>query len=119
MQIIETEFEDRTFRYTQLARQGMIALYTQTHKPSGVTRYEVVILRVAAAHTWPNGSVSPERETYPGATAWGRYGWTFFVLGDAQAHLAALAAQRLAEPETDEPETDELEESDAATSEPE
>jgi hypothetical protein len=114
MQIIETEFEDRTFRYTQLARQGMIALYSQTHKPSGVTRYEVVVLRVAAAHTWPNGSVSPERETYPGATAWGRYGWTFFVLGDAQAHLAALAAQRLAEPEADEPE-----EPDAATSEPE
>jgi hypothetical protein len=114
MQTIETEFEDRTFRYTQLARQGMIALYTQTHKPSGVTRYEVVVLRVAAEHTWPNGSVSPERETYPGATAWGRYGWTFFALGDAQSHLAALVAQRLVEPEADEPE-----ESDAATSAPE
>jgi hypothetical protein len=29
----------------------MIALYTQTHKPSGVTLYEVVVLRVAAAHS--------------------------------------------------------------------
>jgi len=94
MQTVATACADRTFGYTQIERQGDLAIYAQTHKEGGQARYEVVIIRVRAAHTWPNGDTTPEHEAYPGANAWGRDGWTFFTLPAAQAHAEALARQK-------------------------
>ena len=90
MQPLVTEFEDRTFRYTQLERQGNVAIFTQTHKLGGVVRYEVVRIRVASEHTWPNGTTSPEREVYPGSNLWGQAGWSFHGLPAAKQHMQAL-----------------------------
>jgi hypothetical protein len=44
-------------------------------------------------HTWPSGQVSPEREAYPGASVWGRLGFTCFALEEARALAAGLQAQ--------------------------
>jgi hypothetical protein len=88
MQALPVMFHDKTFAYTQVEREGDIAIYRQTHKAGAVDRYEVVRIRVEKEHVWPNGDISPERETYPGSNAWGRYGWTFFTLDAAQAHAA-------------------------------
>ena len=93
MQPLVTEFEDRTFRYAQMERQGTVAIFTQTHKLGGGVRYEVVRIRVAPAHTWPNGTTSPEREVYPGSYAWGREGWTFHRLPAAQGKLRELVQE--------------------------
>ena len=90
MQPLVTEFEDRTFRYAQVERHGNVAIFTQTHKLGGVVRYEVVRIRVAPEHTWPNGSTSPEREVYPHSNLWGRDGFTFHHLPAAQALLQRL-----------------------------
>ena len=90
MQPLATEFEDRTFRYAQVERQGNVALFSQTHKLSGVVRYEVVRIRVAPAHTWPNGTTSPEREAYPGSSSWGQLGWSFHSLAAAMLHAQGL-----------------------------
>src|SRR4051794_26664161 len=90
MQIIDTHFTERGFQYEQVAREGMVAIYTQTHTASGVVRYETVRLHIQAAHTWPNGTTTPEKEAYPSATAWGRRGWTFFTLAEAQTQMQAL-----------------------------
>jgi hypothetical protein len=87
---IATQFEESGFRYTQLTRQGDIAIYSQEHKGSGVVRYEVVRIRVQAERTWPNGLVTPEREAYPGASSWGRDGTTHYTLENAQTHAATL-----------------------------
>ena len=84
MQPLQREFEDRLFRYTQIERQGDIAIFCQTHKESRCHRFEVVKIRVQPAHTWPNGTISPEREAYPGSTSWGAQGWTCFTLQAAQ-----------------------------------
>ncbi len=91
---VETVFEDRNFRYTQLERQGDIALYSQSqeHKASGTVRYEVVRIRVQQAHTWPNGHTTPEHEAYPGSTRWGTDGFTFFARVDATAKIASLTS---------------------------
>ena len=80
-------FEEGKFRYTQLERHGDLAIYRQELKSSGVKRYEVVRIRTAGEHVWPNGTTSPKREVYPGRHAWGKDGWTFFTLADAQAFL--------------------------------
>ena len=62
MDALVTEFEDRTFRYAQVTRQGAYALFTQTHKVSGTVRYEVVRIREQEAHTWPSGQTTPAHE---------------------------------------------------------
>ena len=86
---IKTMFEDSNFTYKQIERCGDIAIYTQTHKLSGVERYEVIRIRVRPAHVWPDGVETPEKEGYPGSNAWGKDGWTFFTL--AEAKLWALS----------------------------
>ena len=96
MQPIETEFEDRLFRYRQVARQGDVAIYTQEHKASRVQRFEVVHIRTQREHTWPDGTVTPEKEAYPASASWGRRGWTFSTLAGAQAKVAALQAHVIA-----------------------
>ncbi len=90
MQPIATEFQDATFTYTQVERQGDIAIFAQQHKHGGAPCYEVVRIRVSPEHTWPNGKVSPERETYPNSKSWGTDGWTCFTLAEAQAKVAEL-----------------------------
>lgn len=90
MQSIETACEDRTVRYTQLARQGDVALYRQEHKASKVSRFEVVRIRLQPEHRWPDGTVTPLKEAYPASGAWGRLGWTFFHEASARRHLSRL-----------------------------
>lgn len=49
-------FTEGPFVYTQCQRQGMIALYTQTHRASRAVRYEVVVLRESPSPSmagWP------------------------------------------------------------------
>lgn len=93
MQPLASTHEDRLFRYTQLARTGNVALFTQMHKPSGHVRYEVVVITVAKEHTWPDGTTSPEREVYPSSSQWGRLAWTHLSEQQARAHLEALVVQ--------------------------
>jgi hypothetical protein len=109
MQTIDTHFTERGFQYAQIAREGMVALYSQTHTASGVVRYETVRLHIQAEHTWPNGTTTPEKEAYPSATVWGRRGWTFFTLADAQTQMQALLAQQDGASVSDTAEGDEAE----------
>ena len=90
MEPLVTEFEDRSFTYTQVERVGDIAIFQQTHKLGQVHRYEVVKIHIQAAHTWPNGVTTPEKEAYPSASKWGAEGWTCHNLAQAQALLQQL-----------------------------
>jgi hypothetical protein len=94
MQPIDTAFDEGRFRYTQLERHGDIAIYEQQHKENPqVVRYEVIRIRVQPEHTWSSGQTTPEREAYPGASVWGRLGFTCFALEEARALAAGLQAQ--------------------------
>jgi len=84
MQPLLTAFDDRVLRYTPVERAGDIAIFCQTHPESHCTRFAVVTIRVQPAHTWPNGTTSPEREAYPGSTSWGALSFTCFTLQAAQ-----------------------------------
>ncbi len=85
---------DQAFTYTQLARQGVWALFCQQHKVSGVQRFEVVRIREVAAHTWPNGSHTPAHEVYPGTAKWGIDGWTFHTRATAERMLQRVSARK-------------------------
>ena len=91
---LPTQFEDSRFRYTQVEREGDMAIFTQEHKASGLMRHEVVLIRVQQAHTWPTGVTTPEKEAYPGSHSWGRLGHTCHSLPEAQALAATWREQR-------------------------
>jgi hypothetical protein len=96
MLMLPYAFDDATFRYVQVSRVGMLAIYRQTHKAGLVDRYEVVKIRIRPAHTWPDGHTTPEHEAYPGASSWGQLGWTVRTLPEAEALMQQL--QRAEEP---------------------
>jgi hypothetical protein len=94
MQPIDIAFDEGRFRYTQIERQGDVAIYEQQHKEnSKVVRFEVIRIRVQPEHTWPSGQTTPEREAYAGASSWGRLGFTCFSLEEARTLAAGLQAQ--------------------------
>jgi hypothetical protein len=101
MHILEHELEDGRFKYVQLERRGDVALYTQTHKASGNVRYEEIKIKIQPEHTWPTGVTTPEKEAYPGSSAWGRDGWTFFALAAAQQKMGELLASAGDDPPQD------------------
>jgi hypothetical protein len=90
MEPLALEFDLGNYRHTQVERHGTIAIYEQRHKEADVTRFEVVRIRIQREHTWPTGQTTPEKEAYPGATSWGRLGFTCFSLAEAQALAATL-----------------------------
>jgi hypothetical protein len=95
MQTVSETFTEGSYRYAQVVRQGVWAIYSQTHKENpAVVRYEVVRIRIVKAHVWPNGTETPEHEGYPGATRWGVDGFTTHALEEAQALLGQKVAER-------------------------
>jgi len=99
MRMLATEIEDGLFQYTQVTRQGVWAIYTQRHRVSGVCRYALVHIRERPAWVAPNGQPVAATEVYPASRTWGRDGWTFFTLAQAQAALGdRLAGQDAEEP---------------------
>lgn len=90
MEPIPRQFDDHTFRYSQEWREGMWAIYRQEHKQGRAVRFEVVRLHIQPERTWPNGQTTPEKESYPPSSAWGREGWTCFTRHEADALLATV-----------------------------
>jgi hypothetical protein len=90
MQQLAREFTEGNYRYTQVMRQGMRAIYAQHHQHAPVTRYEVVTIRIIPETVWPDGHVTPVHEGYPGSRAWGTHGFTCYTLREAETLLASL-----------------------------
>jgi len=61
--------------YTQIKREGNIALYRGHLKPSGQPErgYEIIKIRVKPSASL-KGTLVPWREAYPSSSEWGRYG---------------------------------------------
>jgi hypothetical protein len=77
MKPLPTKFTKNGFAHTQLRRQGRVAIYERrslTH--DAAPHYEVIIVRHADAHQWPNGATSEEMECYPSSESWGVSAWT-------------------------------------------
>ena len=89
-QSLLTSFTDTTFQYDQIERQGNIALFEQTHKQSGIVRYEVVVIETKPAQTLPSGKSYPEREVSPSSGSWGQKGWTMYTTEGAREKIRWL-----------------------------
>jgi hypothetical protein len=71
---LATSFRSRGWEFTQIAREGKIAMFSKTK--SDFETYEVIIIQEHEEHQWPKGDITPAHESYPGDETWGKYGWS-------------------------------------------
>ena len=70
----------------------MRAIYRQMRPHWKSPRYEVIVIRIAKEHTWPDGNTTPEHEAYPSSSSWGSLGTSHYTLVEAQERLARVAS---------------------------
>lgn len=75
MKTLPTTIKKYGFTHTQIAREGMFAVYEKTKPTMTNPSYEVIRITVAKpCHRF--GTDYPEREMYPCDSDWGKLGWT-------------------------------------------
>jgi hypothetical protein len=91
MELLKTDFIKKGVSYLQLKRTESLAIYEVQHanSPKG---YEVFKIKVAPAHTWPNGKTTPEHESYPGDNAFGKTAWYYPSLELAEKRFQLIAS---------------------------
>ena len=88
------------FVYTQLKRDGDVAIYEQQKKrspKSACLRYEVIRITRAQRNLYIGDTLIHEMgdEIYPASSQWGIYGWTFLTLKDAESKFQCLLASTI------------------------
>ena len=104
MKPLDTTFIEKGFTYTQLERDGNLAIYRQ-EKPNQNPCFEVVKIRhqkeskfkVHAGTSEETTVLNPEKELYPNSEQWGDLGWTFRTIGEAQERFSELKRVRTEE----------------------
>jgi hypothetical protein len=88
-------FKKNGFLYWQVCRSDRAAIYEQK-LINGQARvyYEVWRIRVLQPRVF-KGVSYPQREAAPSNADWGRYGWTFYTLGEAQEKYDQLNGRGL------------------------
>ncbi len=87
------------FRYRQIAREGDVAVYSQSYRTGAPFAYEVIIIG-SHGDIEVYGKPVAAAETYPTELHWGAKGWTISGYPDnlavALAHMRELITQRAA-----------------------
>jgi hypothetical protein len=84
------------YRHVLFRREGRVCLVQRTSldaRSGGSIHYEVVVLQVASARTWPDGRRTPAHERYPEASRWGTWGWTYCSLAAAERTFGGAVAE--------------------------
>ena len=95
MKTLSRTFRSDDFDFERLAREGDIALFVKQKPPFKFQNYEVVIIQKRDAYTWPDGQITPAHEAMPSSRDWGKYGWTFQTLEDAELRFKSLIGTQL------------------------
>jgi hypothetical protein len=91
MHTLPLEWSRGSWTYTQVSREGDVALYRQTHREGSAVRFEVIIVQHAKERLAPGGKVVEAGEYYPSSSQWGKGGWTCYTLEEAHALTRDLA----------------------------
>ena len=91
MKTLPTTFGSDDFDFQQLRREGDVAIFVKQKPPFKFKSYEVVIIQKRDAYIWPNGLTTPAHEAMPSSRDWGKYGWTYQTLQDAELRFKTLA----------------------------
>jgi hypothetical protein len=90
MRTMATSFSQSGWRFTQLDREGMVALFRKARRDGTQENFEVVVLEHRRASICPSGSIAPEHEAFPTPSSWGKAGWTFSRASHHDPLAAAL-----------------------------
>jgi hypothetical protein len=88
-------FQHDTVDFTQIAREGDVALFRKSKQyPHGslFESYEVVIVQKAKEACWPDGRITPAHEHMPKPELWGAAGWSPMTLDRAWQKFRELVA---------------------------
>jgi hypothetical protein len=101
MKRLPTTLRIGDFTHEQIQRDDRFAIYSQKGDDSDHLAYEVIRIQTHGDGKIPNGDGTFREieagETYPKAHHWGREGWTFSSLVEAQRRLSELGSIRTAE----------------------
>lgn len=84
MKVLETQFTKRNVTYTQIKREGNVAVYSYSpaNEPGRIRGYETIIIVPHDAYVI-HGNPVEAGESYPGDAAFGKTGWSYLKLENA------------------------------------
>lgn len=97
MNILATTFTKLGWTFTQVRREGMVAIYTK-RKPNWAPDcqdYEVIIVRNRRERLI-DGRTIEAHEGYPSDEEWGTYGWSYTNLESAKRRMSELCEKAAA-----------------------
>jgi hypothetical protein len=86
MKKLNKEFESAGFKYKQIHREGMFAIYERKYIENANKHYESIKIQ---SHNGMEiaGKKLPPSEFYPSSNSWGRHGYTCLTKQDAYNRL--------------------------------
>lgn len=89
MQKLQETFRNGGFDLRQLKREDDVILLEKT-KMAILPSYEVAIIQIQPADTFPSGKSYPEREVMPSNEDWGALAWSFSDKETAEQSFAKV-----------------------------
>ena len=83
MELLQDTYSRKGTIYKKVIRNDKAAIYEQ-YMDNRLVGYEVFIIRIQREFTFPNGTVNPEKESFPGDSQWGNSAWSYCTLKSAQ-----------------------------------
>jgi hypothetical protein len=97
IEIAPIEFTLGEFTFTQVKREGMVAIYKQTLSASGTKiAFETVVLKGQLPKTIQIAGKDvnyAHKEVYPSSAQWGRRGWSYVNLQFAEVQMTKVLLQ--------------------------
>jgi len=92
MRKLEEQLYKNGYKYVLLKRNDSAAMYGQYHLDNLDTprMYEVFRVQITKESTLPNGEISPEKETFPSNSVFGKWAWTYPNINDAEAKYSEI-----------------------------
>lgn len=94
MKRLLTEFTKLGWQFTQISRNGNVAIYRKKRIGGNAVSFEVVIVQSHDGFKVPKKEGGkkdiPPSEFYPSSAQWGTLGWSYETLTSAQQKAASL-----------------------------
>lgn len=94
MEQLKSQFTVGRRSYSQIKRQGDVALFEISEPKWKSPGYEVIIVQKNKPRVFPSGKKYPARESYPPSEQWGKQGWSPDTSEAAEAKFKQVIAER-------------------------
>jgi hypothetical protein len=74
MRVIPEQFTKGDYAYTQLRKEGDLAIFKRVKRNQPWPEFEVIVIRFKGEHRFPSGTLFEGGELYPSTAEFGTYG---------------------------------------------